>query len=171
MHICVCVYIYIPRYNLVSPHNVLYVVRADHLALNCQLAYSSLEKTTSPSPSFAQLPVVPYVWLRPCRFSPIQFGKWLLLKMPRTLRGKCCLLITGVEGIRDSYVEKWNFRPLYHRQKSIQSILKTLAWWMAHMYNPIKKTQVTEVEGSLGQSRLQNDRVPASKVQKLCICV
>lgn len=50
------------------------VFRADRLALDNQLACSSLEKVTSLVPRFPQLPVTPCVGLRPHGLLSIQFG-------------------------------------------------------------------------------------------------
>lgn len=47
-----------------SSYNVLHIFRADYWPLNCQLVCSSLGKTSSPFPSFSQLPAVPFVGLR-----------------------------------------------------------------------------------------------------------
>lgn len=47
----------------------MYVSRADLLTLDNQLMCSSLERTTSPAPSFTHLPIVLCVELRPHVFS------------------------------------------------------------------------------------------------------
>lgn len=60
MHICIGMYIYIPIYNLLSPHDVtcMHVFRADHLARDNQPVCSPPGTATSPALSFAQLSVV-----------------------------------------------------------------------------------------------------------------
>lgn len=76
-------YLYIPKYNLLSPYKVtcMYVFRTDYLALDNQLVCTSLGRATAPVPppapllapplaralSFTQLPV------SLCRYKPMGF--------------------------------------------------------------------------------------------------
>lgn len=51
------VYIYFPKYKLLSPCTIISmdIFRADHLAQDNQFVCSSPEKTISPTPSFSHL--------------------------------------------------------------------------------------------------------------------
>jgi hypothetical protein len=59
--------------------NCMYVFRADCFALGNQLVCASPEKTTSPAPSFLQLPVVCCVGMRPCMESTVTMPAFFLL--------------------------------------------------------------------------------------------
>jgi hypothetical protein len=68
----------------------MYVFRADHLALNNQLLYSSLGKTISLEPSFPQLSNVLYVGLRTYRLSHVQFGMSIGVILVQLMFGQSC---------------------------------------------------------------------------------
>jgi hypothetical protein len=108
---CYCIHAYlymhinIPRYNLLSPHNITcrLVSGLDHLALRKQLVCSSLGTSTSPTPIILHLPVVHCV--RPCELFPIHFG-WHGYH-------PCSALIWGGEALVTLLV--WTF---WHYQKT-----------------------------------------------------
>lgn len=67
----------------------MHVFRAGHLASGNQLVYSSLGKTTSPTPSSTWLPVVFCVVLRLRGFFPIQFGLFIGVLVQLTFGRSC----------------------------------------------------------------------------------
>lgn len=66
MSISMIMYMYILKYNLLSPYNIncMHMFKADLLALDNQLVCSSMVKAISPTPNFPQLPVLLFVVLR-----------------------------------------------------------------------------------------------------------
>lgn len=77
-HYCMhmCIYIYIPTYNLFRPHNdaCMCVLWTDALALEKQLVCPFTWKMTSHLTNFFQLSIVLRVRLSPCGIYPIIFG-------------------------------------------------------------------------------------------------
>lgn len=57
MHVCVCMYKYIPKYNLLSPNNIMVYMfsRLILLALENQLVCSPLGTTSLPASRFTNL--------------------------------------------------------------------------------------------------------------------
>lgn len=82
MDICICAYLYIPKYNLFSPYNVtcMYIFRSDYLTLNKQLVCSAMGYVMSPTLSFLSLSVilckVETLWSFLC---PFWHGHWWCL--------------------------------------------------------------------------------------------
>lgn len=60
IHSYICIFLYIPKYNLFSPYNVtcMRVFRTELLALDNRLVCSSLGRIISSAPSFPQSPTV-----------------------------------------------------------------------------------------------------------------
>lgn len=90
-----CVHAHIHIYSLlelVQSYNATcsYIFRADHLALGIELVCSSLEKTTSPIPSFPQLPIDACVGLRPHRPFPAQPGTIIGVNLAQLAFGQSC---------------------------------------------------------------------------------
>lgn len=73
----------------------MYVFRVDHLALNNQLRYCSLGKTTSLVPSFPWLSKVLYVGLRTYRLSYVQFGMCFGVILVQLMFRKSLMRLSG----------------------------------------------------------------------------
>lgn len=59
-----------------------------HLVLDSQLICSSLGKTTSPTPSFPQLPIVLCIGLRPQKLLSMQFGIFVGVLLVKLMIGQ-----------------------------------------------------------------------------------
>lgn len=90
MNTCICIFICIPKYKLLSPYNVtcMYFF-SGYLVLDNQLVCSSPGRTTSPSPSCAQLPVVLGIELRLHDFCPIQIHMFIDASLFNSCLGSC----------------------------------------------------------------------------------